>query len=78
MTDLATRLEAFRALESNWDSYGANPIAARAITTAQALTAVPMPHGGVQIELHAGQADIEIEISADGMVRSILMERTDG
>jgi hypothetical protein len=59
-------------LEQNWDSYGAVPIDPRAIARAILMldslqgdwTPVPMSDGGVQLELHSGGFDIEIQIRA--------------
>ena len=36
--------------------------------TAENLTLVPLDEGGIQIEMHAGGWDIEIEIDEDGTV----------
>ena len=58
-------LGAFAALDADWDSYGALPISPAAIEKARILLAslavVPLPSGGVQIEI----GDVEIEIYAD-------------
>lgn len=56
------------AAEDNWDSYGGKATTQAAIRTAGYLCSVPTSQGGLQIELHAGGADIEIEIAADGKV----------
>lgn len=59
-------------LEQDWDSYGAERITLEAVNTANALTAVPLSDGGIQLEMHAGGIEIEIEIDSTGKVRSIL------
>ena len=43
--------------------------------TAANMTKVPLRSGGVQLELHAGGMDIEIEIAPDGKVSSVLVSR---
>ena len=68
-------LSALRTLRPGWDSYGGRPITEQAIATAQAIAFVPSPNGGVQIELHAGGADVEIEIGADGYVETVMWGR---
>lgn len=68
-------LSHLRALAPDWDSYGAHVIAEPAIATAQAIAFVPSPDGGVQIELYAGDAEIEIEIGPDGFVDTVLWGR---
>ena len=58
-------LDAFAALNADWDSYGALPISPVAIEKARILLAslavVPLPSGGVQVEI----GDVEIEAHAD-------------
>ena len=62
------------ATAPNWNSYGGVPTTNEALTTASSLVSVPMADGGMQIELHAGGADVEIVIGPDGKVRSVLWE----
>lgn len=59
----------------NWDGYGAPPTSKSAIETARCLAGVPLPNGGLQIELHAHGWDVEIEISPDGHIDSCLFGR---
>lgn len=68
-------LRRMQTLGTNWDGYGARPITDAALRAADALEFVPDVEGGVQIELHAGGADIEIEIDQHGWVRSVLWAR---
>lgn len=68
-------LTSFLSLKPGWDTYRAKPITGAAIKTAEALRAVPVAHGGVQIEMHAGGMDIEIEIHPDGHVESVFCSR---
>lgn len=65
------RLNELASLVQDWDSYGAGPIDRSALRTADALTFVPTPHGGIQIELHAGGIDLEIEITSTGKVDEV-------
>lgn len=67
-------LSTLRALGPDWDSYGARPISGLALRTAENLMVVPMSDGGVQIELHAGGANVEIVISPTGAVCGISWE----
>ena len=62
------QLSELAVLEADWDGYGAPPLGRKAIETAGAIQFVPMSNGGVQVELHAGGAEIEIEIEPDGTV----------
>lgn len=67
-----------RTLPRNWNSYGALPIADRAIQVAIALLhdvmperaphaqIVPTAPGGVQLEWHTGGIDMEIEVEPNG------------
>lgn len=64
-------LSSLRELGKGWDSYDGNPITERALRTAGALCFVPCANGGIQVELHAGGVDVEIEIGPDGRVRTI-------
>ena len=63
------------AKEPNWDGYGGKPTAAAAIETARYMTGVPMGDGGLQLEMHAGGASVEIVVRPDGIVNSVFFER---
>jgi hypothetical protein len=64
------RLQTFRGLNRDWDSYGAEPIEPRCIEKAKELIVVlpagywPIPKvdGGVALERHVDGFDITIEI----------------
>jgi hypothetical protein len=71
-SDFAERL-ANLPTEDGWDSYGGKPTTEAARRTAENLTIVPTSTGGVQIELHAGGMDVEIEIDFAGQVSSVLV-----
>lgn len=66
----AERIEELRSLQENWDSYGARRITNDALDTASRwldyVHVGPMSGGGIQIEVHMGGLDIEIEIEPDG------------
>lgn len=79
--DLYSKLEEFKKLEKNWDSYDANPIstdiiekAKNALQTIYENTGfipdfvVPCPAGGVQYEHHRGEKlyGLQIEIKEKG------------
>lgn len=70
---IRTRFEELLSLRENWDSYGAPPIrralVEQAIDFIEAMgNSVPVPSivptvkGGVQLEWHQGQIDLEVEI----------------
>lgn len=67
-------LEELKELPANWDSYGAVTITEAALNTANNLTFVPLSNGGIQIELHTGGVDMELEIHPDGMIQSLFWE----
>jgi hypothetical protein len=65
------KLTNLRALEPNWDSYGAPAPDLRAIEVAEMILntpaeVVPTHEGGLQIEWHLGTHTVELEIRADG------------
>lgn len=73
-TSVRIELVELLQLAPNWDSFGAPSIAERAATLALDLlyeasppgtpppSVVPASHGGVQLEWHRGQMDIEVEV----------------
>jgi hypothetical protein len=65
-------LDGLRSLGSNWDGRGSMAPTPQALRTAGALCACPLGSGGIQIDLHAGGSDIEIEIDAGGNITSVL------
>ena len=69
------RLASFEKLEAGWDGPKSVPPTAAAINTARYMTVVPAGDGSLQIEMHAGGIDLEIEITADGKVGSIYYEQ---
>jgi hypothetical protein len=64
-------------LQPNWDSYGAAPIDTRAIEAARSFEAtfwrVPTCNGGVQLEWHALDIDLEVAIASDGTVEGVFV-----
>lgn len=77
LRDRFADLRSFLELEEGWDSYGGKPTTRQAVDTAEALSFVPTSRGGVQVELHAGGADVEIEISSTGKVVGVVWEAAD-
>ena len=65
--------ERLLALEANWNSYGALPIAPSAVATVEQFATVPTNHGGINLEIHRNGYDIEIEIGPDGKIVSCLL-----
>jgi hypothetical protein len=72
----------FRALEPNWDSYGADPISEIALEVADALIAravvppyviAPICDGGVQAEWLGGGKRLEIEVTVQGGIEPFLI-----
>lgn len=68
------RLDSLVGLQDGWDGYRGKAPTNEALATAANLCVIPLPNGGVQIEMHAGGADIEIEICAHGKVRGVYWE----
>jgi hypothetical protein len=62
-------------LEHGWDGYGSIPPTTDAIRTAAHLQVVPVAGGGLQLEIHAGGGDLEIEIQPDGSIHAISWSR---
>jgi hypothetical protein len=79
---LERQVEAFRALQPDWDTYGALPIQEVAIRQARRLLHLlsmqltgarplsihvfPMRDGGVQIEIDGDEMEMEVEVHPDG------------
>ena len=70
MKDPIEKLESFRELKPGWNSYGAPVISEASIEAAKAFLRlaqpVPTSLGGVQIEWHLKEADIELVFNAKG------------
>ena len=66
---------AMRALSRGWDGDNAPPISSAAINTVEALEVTPTHTGGLQVELHCGGLDLEIEVAHNGQVESVLVSR---
>ncbi len=65
-------LDELSRLEPGWDGYGpSQPPSPQAIAAARCIWACPHRDGGLQIELHAGGMDVEIEIDPAGKVLSV-------
>lgn len=77
-------------LPPNWDSYGAGEIEPDAVVHALALltvtmrpdtpapAVVPTPHGGVQLEWHTRESDLEVEITPTGRLHVAYENHLDG
>jgi|GEM_PF-6654270 len=72
---LSEKLDDLGNLQDNWDMRGSAAPSDAAIKTARNLTAVPLGSGGLQLEMHSGGADIEIEIDMLGRVIAIAWSR---
>lgn len=73
------KIESFKDLKDDWDSYGGREIDKRAISAASAFVAgtqpVPTCRGGIQLEWHLGGMDLEIVFDHEGKVESVLWSR---
>lgn len=72
---LSEKLTELSKLNDNWDFRGSSAPSDAAIRTAMNLTAVPLGSGGLQLEMHAGEADIEIEIDTLGKITAVAWSR---
>ncbi len=93
MVKVEERLAELAKLGPDWDSYGALPLAPRAIaiakqTAEQAVerfgepgvpyTVMPIADGGVSLEWRGATTDLELDISPDGALSYLLIDRTGG
>ena len=69
------KLEELAMLKDGWDSYDGKAPTAEAMKTVSYFTTVPLSNGGLQVEVHAGGADVEIEIDPDGNINDIYFQR---
>jgi len=69
---LCVRIDSFSSLKGGWDSYEGKAVHPVAIDLAKeiavklagmGLQAVPTPDGGVQLEAHFNNVDIEIDVN---------------
>jgi hypothetical protein len=79
-----SHIAALAAMGPDWDTYGGRPLQSGAIlhatrllaavlsTDAPAPVIVPTSEGGLQLEWHEGDADLEMEISPDRCVNVFL------
>jgi hypothetical protein len=58
-------------LEPDWNGYGEKAIGEKAIDTLAWVSVVPLSNGGLQLEWHTTQFDIEIEVGPDGSLRAV-------
>jgi len=80
-------MESLLGLQPNWDSYNACGLKTLAIETALGIlervmgpstpppTVVPTVEGGIQLEWHQNNIDLEVEVNPEGQV---LMSRQGG
>lgn len=74
------QLDCLARLLDGWDSYGAPAIDARAIAAVRRFlryrwAIVPSNDGGIQLEWHGGDVDIELEFGPDGRPMHLFAER---
>ncbi len=65
------QIEHLSGLPINWDGRHSLGPTNAALDTARAMSCCPLGSGGVQIELHAGGFDIEIEVNHFGKIVAI-------
>jgi len=75
-----TDLDRIACLQADWDSYGAAAIDARAVAAVRRFLGyrwaiVPLNDGGIQLEWHAGDVDLELEFGADGRPVHVFAQR---
>lgn len=84
LVSILNRLDELSGFEENWDSYGADRLESAAVETARALVlrlygnfgdvgvptvAMPVPHGGVQLEWDTPRGALEVDIDGRGKLR---------
>ena len=62
-------------MHDDWDTYGGVATTAEALETAQNFTWLPLPDGGFQLEAHAGGCDFELQITGDGAISGVSLNR---
>jgi len=85
--DLINRIEEFKNLDSNWDTYNADKISPDSITNARQIVkifgtnniifdcAFPMRDGGVQLEINSKDFNIEIEVNPDTEIKLLVFNK---
>lgn len=85
LDECLARLEEFRGLKTNWDSYGAEPMTDAAIRQVRAIVewvyeqgwgvslVVPCPNGGTQLEFDVGSDSLEVEVGPDTALSSLVV-----
>lgn len=85
--DLIDRIEKFKDLEQDWDTYGSEKISLSSISTAIQLikkfgtnninvdNAFPMRDGGVQLENDFENNNIEIEVNPDNEITLLVFDK---
>lgn len=63
-------------MDDGWDGHKSKAPTIEALSVARSLSCCPLGTGGVQIELHAGGMDIEIEVEPDGRIYCVLTATT--
>lgn len=66
------RLREIEKLEPNWDGYKGLAPTKDAVHSASCMTPVPMPDGGIQLEMHLNGGSVEIEIMPNGSLGPVL------
>lgn len=79
MIKLQERLEELREMEDGWLEGKHKAPTEAALKSAEALVGglhlVPMPDGGIQIEVHTLGFDFEVEVGPDGKVQNLWLSR---
>jgi hypothetical protein len=58
-------------LSPGWDGYDGKVPTPAALAAARRMTCVPLSNGGLQIELHAEGASVEIAITPQGVIADV-------
>lgn len=86
---LIKKIEKFKLLKYNWDSYNADPIDVEVISLAKNILRLfflqnvkisfvsPMRDGGVQLDISTTKNEIEIEINANKTFSFLLFDKED-
>lgn len=73
---LENNLANLRYLKDGWDGRGSAAPTEEALATAASIGACALGYGGIQLEMHVGGSDVEIEIDANGQIIAVMWAKS--